>query len=118
RTDLESQKNEILEEINRVKEEARAQLNGADLESQKNEILEEINRVKEEARAQLNGADLESQKNEILEEINRVKEELSEANQCSDRMFMYILNHLNLPFPPNDREILPEGDLLPNEEDE
>ncbi|MDL0147588.1 hypothetical protein NYG95_08230 [Campylobacter felis] len=133
RTDLESQKNEILEEINRVKEEARAQLNSTDLNSQKEQItseinavkqqiLTEINRVKEEARAELNGADLESQKNEILEEINRVKEEaraeLNETDQYLIRMFTYILNHLNLPFPPNDREILPEGDLLPNEEDE
>ncbi|WP_270978012.1 hypothetical protein, partial [Campylobacter upsaliensis] len=64
RTELEGYVNTTRTEINAAKGE----LNRTDLESQKNEILEEINRVKEEARAQLNGADLESQKNEILEE--------------------------------------------------
>ncbi|MDL0102560.1 hypothetical protein [Campylobacter felis] len=128
RTNLESQKEEILAEINRVKGE----LDRTDLESQKEQITSEINAVKqqilteinaakEEARAQLDRTDLESQKNEILAEINRVKEEaraqLSGDDEYSARLFAYISNHLNLPHPISDIEVLPEGDLPPNEED-
>ncbi|MDL0114412.1 hypothetical protein NYG88_03830 [Campylobacter felis] len=110
-------------EVARTQLEGYVNTNRTNLESQKEQILTEINRAKGEARAQLNSTDLNSQKDEILAEINRVKEELKKRIEDSEGVnnyyFKYILDYLNLPPPlPSDVEILPEGDYSPSEEED